>query len=116
MSMFWSVAAAVVIGCLICLMVSRLRRRRRIHRFRGQPYWAALAIVARVRRQQEDKEARWLSAELDVLDDELPEALVLPPQPRPYLEPLLPASPEIKREQGGFPSKTYPFPCRTRGG
>jgi len=107
MSMFWFVGVAVVIGCLICLMITLLRRRRRIHRFRGQPYWAALAIVARVRRQQEDREAGSPSVELDVLDDELPEALVLPPQPRPYLEPLLPASPEIKRVQ---------VASRTRGG
>ncbi|MFI0805280.1 hypothetical protein [Amycolatopsis lurida] len=110
MSKFWSVAAAAVIGCLIGLMVNRLRGRRRIHRFRGQPYWAALAIVARVRRQQENMEKGWPSVELEVLDDELTEVVVLPPQPRPYLEPLLPAPHEITRAQGGLPSKTYPFP------
>jgi hypothetical protein len=110
MSMFWSVSAAAVTVCLIGLSVNRLRRRRRIHLFRGQPYWAALAIIAKVRRQRTDEQRGWPSAELEGLDDEPTEVIVLPPQPRPYLEPLLPASHEIKRAQGGFPSKTYPFP------
>lgn len=87
MSMFWSVSAAAVTVCLIWLVVIRFRRRRRIHLFRGQPYWAALAIVARVRRQRQDEETVWLSAEPDVLDDEPTEAIVLPPQPRPYVKP-----------------------------
>ncbi|EME51739.1 hypothetical protein [Amycolatopsis decaplanina] len=97
MSMFWSVSAAAVTVCLIWLFVSHFRRRRRIHLFRGQPYWAALAIVARVRRQRKDEEIEWPSAEPELLDDEPTEVIVLPPQPRPYLEALLPLSQEPRR-------------------
>lgn len=108
MSMFWSVGAAAVTVCLIWLIVNRRRRRRRIQLFRGKPYWAALAIVARVRRQRKDEESGWPSAEPEVLDEPT-EVIVLPPQPRPYLEPLLPQVTRNQEAVGGLssnPNKT----------
>lgn len=95
MTTAWIVStAALVAGLLITeirlLLADWKRARLRARLYRQQPYWAALAIVARVEHQRADEKAEPPVKGSD-FDDERTEVLVLPPQPRPYLEPLLPA-------------------------
>ncbi len=117
MSTFWMVSAAALSAVLITAGITWFNKRRRIRLFHGQPYWAALAIVARVRRQREDEKPRWPSNEPDVLDDEPTEVLVLPPQPRPYLESRFRCrtNPDVPRD-GLAGNRLAPAPQSNRGG
>ncbi|RSN45120.1 hypothetical protein DMC64_19945 [Amycolatopsis sp. WAC 04197] len=87
MSLYWSASSAAVTAVLIWLVVKHFTKRHRIHLIRRQPYWAALAIVARVSQQRKGEETGWPSTDPEFLDTEPTEVIVLPPQPRPYQEP-----------------------------